>query len=73
MKYPFLFIHGEEDKNTGTDPMQSQMYFKAIQSKGIPSRLVLLAKEGHNYQAKESIFHLLWEQERWLDKYVKNK
>jgi len=32
-----------------------------------------LPKESHGYRAKESILHLLWEQDQWLDKHVKNK
>ena len=37
------------------------------------TRLVILPNESHGYRAKESILHLLWEQDQWLDKYVKNK
>ena len=33
----------------------------------------MLPKESHGYRAKESILHLLWEQDSWLDKYVKNR
>jgi hypothetical protein len=25
----------------------------------------------HGYSARESILHMLWEQDRWLEKYVK--
>jgi len=34
---------------------------------------VMLPKESHGYSAKESVLHVLWEQDQWLDKYVKNK
>jgi dipeptidyl aminopeptidase/acylaminoacyl peptidase len=33
----------------------------------------MLPKESHGYVAKESILHVLWEQDQWLEKYVKNK
>ena len=33
----------------------------------------MLPKESHGYRAKESIMHLLWEQDTWLETYVKNK
>jgi len=33
----------------------------------------MLPKESHGYASKESIFHVLWEQDQWLEKYVKNK
>jgi dipeptidyl aminopeptidase/acylaminoacyl peptidase len=33
----------------------------------------MLPKESHGYRAKESILHILWEQDQWLEKYVKNR
>jgi len=33
----------------------------------------MLPAEMHGYAAKESIFHVLWETDQWLMKYVKNK
>ena len=73
MKYPLLLIHGEEDNNPGTYPMQSKRYFNALKGLGANVRLVLLPKESHGYRAKESILHLLWEQDQWLEQYVKNR
>jgi len=73
MKHPLLLIHGEADNNAGTYPMQSERYFNALKGLGATTRLVLLPKESHGYSAKESILHLLWEQDQWLEKYVKNK
>ena len=73
MKTPLLLIHGEADNNSGTYPMQSKRYFNALKGLGAVTRLVILPNESHGYRAKESILHLLWEQDQWLDKYVKNK
>lgn len=73
MKTPLLLIHGEADNNTGTFPMQSERYFNALKGLGATTRLVLLPKESHGYAAKESVLHMLWEQDQWLEKYVKNK
>jgi dipeptidyl aminopeptidase/acylaminoacyl peptidase len=73
MKTPLLLIHGEADNNSGTYPLQSERYFNALKGLGATARLVMLPKESHGYRAKESILHLLWEQDEWLDKYVKNK
>lgn len=73
MKTPLLIIHGEADNNSGTYPLQSERYFNALKGLGATARLVMLPKESHGYRAKESILHLLWEQDNWLDKYVKNK
>ena len=73
MKTPLLLVHGEADNNSGTYPMQSKRYFNALKGLGAVTRLVVLPNESHGYRAKESILHLLWEQDQWLDKYVKNK
>ena len=73
VKAPILLIHGEADNNSGTYPMQSERYFNALKGLGATARLVILPKESHGYRAKESILHVLWEQDVWLDKYVKNK
>lgn len=71
MKTPLLLIHGEADNNSGTYPLQSERYFNALKGLGAPARLVILPKESHGYNAKESILHLLWEQDCWLEKYLK--
>lgn len=71
MDTPLLLIHGEADNNSGTYPMQSERYFNALKGHGATARLVILPKESHGYAAKESILHVLWEQHRWLEKYLK--
>ncbi len=73
MKTPLLLTHGEADNNSGTYPMQSIRYFNGLKGLGAQVRLVILPNESHGYRAKESILHLLWEQDQWLEKYVKNK
>ncbi|GHC63372.1 alpha/beta hydrolase family protein [Ulvibacter litoralis] len=73
MKTPLLLVHGEADNNSGTYPLQSERYFNALKGLGATARLVMLPKESHGYRAKESILHLLWEQDTWLEKYVKNR
>ncbi len=73
MKHPLLLIHGGADNNSGTYTMQSERYFNALKGLGATARLVILPKESHGYAAKESIMHMLWEQDMWLEKYVKNR
>lgn len=73
MKTPLLMIHGKADNNSGTYPMQSERYFNALKGLGATARLVMLPKESHSYSAKESILHMLWEQEQWLKKYLIEK
>jgi dipeptidyl aminopeptidase/acylaminoacyl peptidase len=67
---PMLMIHGKEDPNSGTFPMQSERMFAAIKGLGGNTRLVMLPHEQHGYRARESLLHLLWEQQQWLQKYV---
>ena len=71
MKTPLLLIHGEADNNSGTYPLQSTRYFNALKGLGATVRLVMLPKESHGYAARESILHMLWEQDQWLEKYLK--
>ena len=73
MKTPLLLVHGQADNNSGTYPMQSERYFNALKGLGATVRLVMFPKESHGYAARESIMHMLWEQDQWLEKYVKNK
>lgn len=73
MKTPLLLIHGEADNNSGTYPLQSERYFNALKGLGAPVRLVMLPKESHGYAAKESILHMLWEQDQWLEQYLKKR
>ncbi len=72
MKTPLLLIHGEADNNPGTFTLQSERYFNALKGLGNPARLVILPKESHGYAAKISILHVLWEQDQWFEKYLKN-
>ena len=73
MKTPLLLVHGEADNNSGTYPLQSERYYNALKGLGATTRLVMFPKESHGYRAKETILHLIWEQDQWLEKYVKNR
>ena len=72
MKKPMLLIHGEADNNPGTFTLQTERYFQALRNLGAPVRMVILPKESHGYAAKENIFHLLWEQDQFLEQCLKN-
>jgi dipeptidyl aminopeptidase/acylaminoacyl peptidase len=71
IKAPILLIHGEADDNTGTYPIQSERFYAALKGQGATVRLVFLPLEPHHYGAHESLQHMLWEMDRWLDTYVK--
>ena len=69
---PLLIIHGTEDANPGTAPIQSEMLYEAIRGNGGTARLVMLPHEPHWYSAMESNEQLAYEELRWFDEYVKN-
>jgi len=72
LKTPLLIVHGGEDANPGTTPLQSQKLYEAIRGNGGTVRLVILPHEPHWYSAMESNEQLIYEMIRWFDKYVKN-
>jgi dipeptidyl aminopeptidase/acylaminoacyl peptidase len=72
LKTPLLLMHGAEDANPGTTPIQSVRLFEAIRGNGGTTRLVLLPHEPHWYTAMESNEQEVYEMLRWFDKYVKN-
>ncbi|MFN2443582.1 MAG: alpha/beta hydrolase family protein, partial [Thermoanaerobaculia bacterium] len=50
---------------------QSERLYNAMKGLGKTTRLVMLPHESHGYRAYESIMHMLWEMDRWLETYVK--
>jgi dipeptidyl aminopeptidase/acylaminoacyl peptidase len=68
---PLLLIHGEEDPNSGTFPLQSKRLYQALKGTGGTARLIILPHEGHSYHARESNLHILAEFIEWFDKYLK--
>jgi dipeptidyl aminopeptidase/acylaminoacyl peptidase len=71
IKIPLLIMHGAEDANPGTTPLQASKLYEAIRGNGGTARLVLLPHEPHWYTAMESNEQLIYEMLRWFDKYVK--
>jgi dipeptidyl aminopeptidase/acylaminoacyl peptidase len=68
---PLLLIHGQEDNNSGTFPMQSERMYHAVKGHGGTVRLVMLPEESHGYRARESVLHTLAEMVDWFDHWVK--
>lgn len=68
---PILIIHGEDDANPGTVPLQSDLLYRAVVGTGGTARLVMLPLESHNYEAMESIEHTVWEMMNWFQRFVK--
>ncbi|MEW5309906.1 MAG: hypothetical protein WDW38_001749 [Sanguina aurantia] len=70
IKAPLLLMHGEEDNNPGTFPMQSERFYQALKGHGSPARMVLLPHESHGYTARESVLHTLYEQDQFFEKFA---
>jgi dipeptidyl aminopeptidase/acylaminoacyl peptidase len=70
---PILLIHGEADNNSGTFPIQSERLYGAVKGHGGTARLVMLPHESHGYRARESVLHMLWEMDQWLERFVKKE
>ncbi|MEO0431951.1 MAG: prolyl oligopeptidase family serine peptidase [Cyanobacteria bacterium J06656_5] len=68
---PLLLIHGAEDNNAGTYPLQSERLFEAMKGLGGTVRYVSLPAEGHSYRSREAVGHVLWEMVEWLNEHVK--
>ncbi|HRX68921.1 MAG TPA: prolyl oligopeptidase family serine peptidase [Tenuifilaceae bacterium] len=73
LKTPILFIHGEDDNNSGTFPMQTERMYSAIKGHGGTARMVMLPFESHGYQSRQSVLHTAWEMDTWLEKWLKGK
>jgi dipeptidyl aminopeptidase/acylaminoacyl peptidase len=72
IKAPILLIHGQQDDNDGTFPIQSERFYAALKGAGATVRYVQLPFEPHGYRGRESTFEVLWEMNDWLDRYVKH-
>ena len=66
IRKPMLLIHGKDDDNSGTFPMQSERMYAALKGHGVKCRYVCLPHEGHGYQALESVLHVHYEMSRWI-------
>jgi len=72
LKTPLLIMHGSEDANPGTTPLQAIKLYEAVRGNGGTVRLVMLPHEPHWYTALESNEQEVYEMLRWFDTYVKN-
>ena len=72
IKTPILFMHGENDNNPGTFPIQSQRMFQAVKGNGGTARIVMLPHESHGYRARQSVLHAHYEMIAWMNQYVRD-
>jgi dipeptidyl aminopeptidase/acylaminoacyl peptidase len=68
---PLLLVHGLNDDNAGTSPMQSTQFYAAIRGNGGEAELLLLPWEGHSYRARESVLDAAAVMLDWFDRYLK--
>lgn len=67
-----LMYHGMEDANVGTDPVNAEHLFMALDGLGKPAALYMYPYEAHGPIGRETTFDLWARWVGWLDKYVKN-
>ena len=72
IKDALMLIHGQQDNNTGTFPVQSERLYQALVYFGATARYVQLPYESHSYQGIETSLDMLYETGAWLDQYVKD-
>jgi len=70
---PLLLIHGADDSNAGTYPLQTERFYEALKGLGATVRQVMLPLEDHGYRSREAIGHVLWEMVQWCDRYLKGE
>jgi dipeptidyl aminopeptidase/acylaminoacyl peptidase len=67
---PLLLVHGLQDKNAGTSPLQSTQFYQAIRGNGGQAGLLLLPLEGHSYRARESVLQAATAMLNWFDQHL---
>jgi len=69
---PLLLLHNMDDTNVGTNPIQSQRMYEALNGLGRVVSLVEYPYEDHGPAAKESVLDYWARVIDWYDRYVKN-
>ena len=67
-----LMYHGMHDQNVGTDPINSDRLFHALNGLGKTVALYRYPFEDHGPASRETLLDLWSRWAAWLDKYVKN-
>ena len=69
---PLLLMHNQDDTNVGTNPIQSQRLFEALNGLGKITQLIEYPYEDHGPAAKETVLDYWARALDWIDRYVKN-
>jgi dienelactone hydrolase len=67
-----LMYHNLHDQNVGTDPINSERLFEALNELGKTAAMYRYPYEDHGPVAKETLLDMWARWGAWLDKYVKN-
>jgi len=67
-----LMYHGLADQNVGTDPINSERLFQALNELGKTAAMYRYPLEDHGPASRETLLDLWARWGAWLDKYVKN-
>lgn len=65
---PMLIIHGEQDYRVPY--YQALTLYSTLQSKGVPSRLVVYPNENHWILSPQNSIYWNWEVQSWLARYI---
>ena len=65
-----LMYHGSDDQNMGTDPINSERMFAALEALGKPAALYMYPYEDHGQVAKETVLDQWARWVAWLDKWL---
>jgi dipeptidyl aminopeptidase/acylaminoacyl peptidase len=69
---PLLLAHNQDDTNVGTNPIQSQRLFEALNGLGKTVELVEYPYEDHGPASRETVLDYWARALDWFDRYVKN-
>jgi dipeptidyl aminopeptidase/acylaminoacyl peptidase len=72
IRAPLLIFHNLDDTNVGTNPIQSDRMFEALNGMGRTVTLVQYPYEDHIPVAKETVLDYWARAIEWFDRYVKN-
>ena len=70
-KTPMLIIHGQLDYRVPY--VNGTALYQILQSKGVPSRLVIFPNENHWVLTPQNAIYWHWEMQSWLSRYIGGK
>jgi len=72
IRAPLMLLHNLDDTNVGTNPIQSERMYEALNGLGKTVTLVQYPYEDHGPAARETVLDYWSRVIEWFDRYVKN-